>query len=86
METPLPITISDLTRQEQLELWMRRNGWTYKALGRLVRITGANAARRLNSETIPPQHHEEWVKVLPVNLLPPAMYLKPGPKPRPEAA
>lgn len=86
MKSELPVTSIVLTRQEQLVLWMRRNGWTYKALGQLVSMTGANAARRLNSDTIPPHHHEEWSKVLPVDLLPTAMHLKPGPKPRSEAA
>jgi len=82
MESKLPITSIELTRQEHLELWMRRSGWTYKALGELMGMTGVNAAKRLKSDTIPPSHHEIWVRIIPSDLLPQPVYQKPGPKPK----
>ena len=85
MEIRTQVAVIELTRQEQLELWMKRAGVTYRALGSMVGITGGNAARRLNSETIPPGHHGVWSRVVPLDLLPPPLHLKPGRKPRAEA-
>lgn len=85
MKSKSPLTTTELTRQERLELWMKRTGWTYKALGHLLDITGANAGRRLKSDTIPPHHHKIWAQLVPADLLPKAEYQKPGPKPRSEA-
>ena len=82
MESKLPITLIELTRQEQLTVWMNRTGWTFKELGALVGITGINAARRLQGDTIPPPHYEIWVQTIPAELLPESKYQKPGPKPK----
>lgn len=63
---------------------MRRAKLTYKALGEMVGIRGINAARHLRSDTVPPHHHAVWAKVLPVDVLPKPVHLKPGPKPKTE--
>lgn len=84
METKLTLTTIELTRQERLDVWMSRNGVTYKRLGALMGITGANAARLLKAETMPPQRYEQVSKIIPAVLLPKSQYLKPGPKPKTE--
>jgi hypothetical protein len=82
MESQQQVTSIELTRQERLLVWMNRNGITFSALGKLMGITGVNARRRLESDTIPPPHYESWSKIIPADLLPESKYLKPGPKPK----
>ncbi len=84
MESTSQVTPIELTRQERLELHMRRSGLTYRKLGAMTGITGQSAARHLRAETIPPHHHEAWVTVLPAELLPAPAWIKPGPKAKPD--
>ncbi len=82
MQSMKPVTLIDLTRQERLEIEMRRKGLTFKRLGELAGMTGVNAAKHLKSSTIPPRHHAVWSTVLPEDLLPAPVHQKPGPKPK----
>jgi len=82
MKSPLPVTQMNLTRQERLELHMRRAGLTYKQLGRMVGITGMSASRNLRSTTIPPEQYAAWRTVIPADLLPQPVRQKSGPKPK----
>lgn len=86
MESQLPVTLIELTRQERLELWMKRSGWTYVSLGALVGITGVSAKRHLHNDTIPTCRYAVWGKTVPVDLLPRAADLRPGRKPLPVVA
>jgi DNA topoisomerase IB len=80
MESTSQVTPIELTRQERLELHMRRSGLTYRKIGAMTDITGQSAARHLRAETIPPRHHEVWITILPADLLPAPAWIKPGPK------
>jgi len=79
------VTYLDLTRQERLEIWMRRKGLTYTKIGQQLGVAKWAASRMLQAETMPPHHHKRLAgHVIPLDLLPEPVYQKPGPKPKPQ--
>lgn len=77
------ITVTHLSRREKLEVWMRREGVTFVALGRHCGVTPYNVAKLLRQETMPVRRHEQLAAFgVPAELLPAPLDIKPGPKPR----
>jgi len=77
---PTPI---DLTRQECLDLWMRRTGFTFVRLGEICGIHANCVTQHLRAETMPVRHHAALLAAgVPLELLPLALDQKPGPKPK----
>ena len=71
----------DITRQELLLLWMRRNGLTYSTIAQALEVSASTVRAWFEAETIPSWRHESLVKFgIPVNLLPPAVNIAPGPR------
>lgn len=69
------ITLTELTRQERLLIWLRRAGLTNKAIAQATGVKPAAVTRWLESETIPPWRHAQLVELgIPVELLPPAVF------------
>lgn len=78
-------TLSDLTRQERLDIWMRRGGVTFVRLGEICGVHANCAAKLLRQETLPVRHHAALLAAgVPLELLPEALDQKPGPKPKSE--
>lgn len=83
MQSPSTANLTIPTRQERLHLWMRRLGHTYKAWGRLVGVSGHALSKLCGQETMPVHRHAQLRELgVPVDLLPKALDIKPGPKPR----
>lgn len=75
------IAQTDLTRQELLRVWMRRNGLTYAALGRELGVGKTTIKNWFQAERIPAWRHEALVQFgVPVELLPEPINIAPGPK------
>ena len=76
-----------LTRQEQLEIWLKRNKTTYAALARCLGMTRQGTRNLLKSETAPSDRVTQLRTVvidgqrIPEELLPLPLDIKPGPKP-----
>lgn len=73
MQTTIPVTQDQLTRQERLRVWLRRNGKSGAALGKYAHVTTITSCRWLKAESLP------WHKVqvlrdfgIPEELLPAA--------------
>lgn len=69
------------TRQESLRLWLTRNGIRQADIAKAL-DTGANTISRwLRADNIPTWRHQQLVKFgIPVELLPAAVDIPPGPK------
>ncbi len=76
-----------LTRQEQLEIWLKRNKTSYAALARCIGMTRQGMRNLLHGDTAPSDRVTQLRAVvidgqrIPEELLPSPLYLKPGPKP-----
>lgn len=80
-------TITELSRVEKLQVWMTRNGQTFRSLGREIDMSGSCLGRLLRGESMPSWRHRQLLDLgVPEALLPPALDIKPGPKPRAETA
>lgn len=76
-------TLTDLTRQERLDLWMRRTGTTFVLLGEICGIHANCVTSHLRADTMPVRHHAALVAAgMPLELLPDPQDQKPGPKPK----
>ena len=75
-----------LTRQEQLEVWLKRNKATYAALARCLGMTRQGTRNLLKSDTAPSERVTQLRAVvidgqhIPEELLPLPLDIKPGPK------
>lgn len=79
----LHVTYSELTKQEKLQLWMRRAGLTYAELGRKLGLTRAAAARLCKKETAPTRRVTVLKEIgIPADLLPIPLDITPGRKPK----
>ncbi len=87
MEFTSNTNLTQLNRQEALELWKRRNGLSFAEMGRRIGLTGEQVSNLCGSETMPPHRHLQLLGLgIPAELLPPPLYRKPGPKPKIETA
>lgn len=77
------ISLSDLTRQERLVIWLRRAGISNAALARALGTGQATICRWINhADSLPSWRHRQLVEFgIPAELLPPAMDIPGGPKP-----
>jgi len=85
MQLPSVTSLTPVTRQERLELWMRRSAITFLRLGEICGISGVVMSQHLRAETMPVRHHAALLAAgMPAELLPGAQDQKPGPKPKAE--
>ena len=86
MGTMGSITSTDLTRQERLLIWLRRAGITHVDIAKKVGVSSSmSVARWFNAESIPTRRHRQLVDFgIPAELLPPALDINPGPRPKRE--
>lgn len=52
MQTALHVTHSELTRQEELDLWLKRKGSSYAAIGRCLGVSRNSALLFLKGDTL----------------------------------
>ena len=75
--------LSELTREEKLLVWMKRNQESFVTIAKKMHLTRRSIDYLLTSETISPIRHAQLIKIgLPESLLPPPVYKKPGRSPR----
>jgi hypothetical protein len=75
--------LSELTREEKLLVWMKRNQESFVTIAKKMHLTRRSIVYLLTSETISPIRHAQLIKIgLPESLLPPPVYKKPGRSPR----
>ncbi len=83
MEFPIAPNLTPLSRQEALRVWMARNNLTFTEMGRRMDVTANNVSKQCDQDTMPVHRHEQLREMgVPEELLPVALDLKPGPKPR----
>lgn len=76
-----------LTRQEILPIWMRREGLYLSAIAMKIGMTKAGLSNLLRRERIPTRRFNQLRDIgIPEDLLPRAEDIKAGPKPRQQAA
>lgn len=75
--------LSELTREEKLLVWMKRNQESFVTIAKKMHLTRRSIVYLLTSETISPIRHAQLIKIgLPESLLPSPVYKKPGRSPR----
>lgn len=75
--------LTPLTRQEALRVWMGRNGTTFTSMGGSLGISANAVSKLCDNETMPTHRHRQLLELgVPEDLLPQAVDIKPGPKPR----
>lgn len=73
----------DLTRQDMLLIWLKRQGKTQADIARALEVGKVSVSRWMRAETIPVRRHEQLVQLgIPENLLPAPLDITPGPKRR----
>ncbi|MBU1229575.1 MAG: helix-turn-helix transcriptional regulator [Proteobacteria bacterium] len=83
MEFPIAPNLTPLSRQEALRVWMSRNGLTFTEMARRMDVTSNNVSKLCDQDTMPVHRHAQLLGMgVPMELLPEALDLKPGPKPR----
>lgn len=86
MTMPLLVHQTTMTRQEQLDLWVKRQGTSYAALGRILGVTRSGAIALFKGEHAPTERVKQMRAIrvrgqeIPEELLPVALDVKPGPK------
>lgn len=81
--TLIPELISDLTRAEKLEVYMKRKNITFSNIAKSIGVAPASARRMLLNESIPTWRHNQLLAAgIPDVLLPPARDVAPGRKPK----
>ena len=71
----------DLTRQDMLSIWLKRQGMTQADIARALEVGETTVARWMKAESIPEKRHEKLVKLgIPAELLPQPLDITPGPK------
>lgn len=71
----------DITRQDMLCVWLKRNGWTQAEIARALEVGETSISRWMRAERIPEKRHEQLVKLgIPAELLPQPVDITPGPK------
>lgn len=84
MQSTATIPLTSLTRQEQLLIWLRREGMTCKAIAEKLHVGSITSVSRwFSAESIPSWRHRQLVELgIPAVLLPPAVDIPPGPRAR----
>lgn len=68
-------TLTDLTRQETLTIWLRRAGLTPQKIAEQTGVRPGAVYGSLEKATIQPYRHDQLVKLgIPANLLPKPVY------------
>jgi len=81
--TLIPELISDLTRAEKLEIYMRRRKITFSHIAKSIGVTTTSARRMLLNVSIPTWRFNQLLAAgIPEELLPPARDVAPGRKPK----
>lgn len=79
----IPEFISDLTRSEKLEIYMKRKKITFTNIGEAIKVSRTSAYKMLHGEHVSTYRHAQLLKAgIPDILLPPARDIAPGPKPK----
>lgn len=82
MQTTLPLTQTDLTRQERLLVWLRRKGITQRAISVAIGVKDMSVNRWLYAERLPSWRVRQLVAFgIPEDLLPRAEDVACGRKP-----
>lgn len=77
------ISLTDLSREEKLKIWMGRAGVTYRKLAKHLGVGVSSTIALCRGETMPTRRHSQCVDFgIPAELLPEAKDLNPGPKPK----
>lgn len=77
------LTQMNLTRQELLYLWFKRNDVRQKDIAAKIEVTEASFSRMIHAETISTWRHTQLVAIgIPSEFLPPILDKSPGPKKR----
>ena len=77
------MNLTDLTRDEKREIWMKRQGETLESLGAVAGCGFSSLSRHLRNETMPTIYHQRLIAHgMPVDALPEPMDRKRGQKPR----
>ena len=87
MQSALNITLTDLTRQERLSIWLRREGVSVSSIAQRLNVQVMTVSRWLKAERLSSWRHRQLVELgIPAELLPPAVDVAPGPQKRPAMA
>jgi len=87
MQLGIAPTLTELSRQEKLRLWMERAGVTFISLALGVGINPAVLGRQCKQDTMPARNHSALLaQGVPAELLPVPLDQRPGPKPRARCA
>lgn len=71
----------DLTRQDMLSIWLKRQGKTQADIARALEVGEVSVSRWMRAQSIPVKRHEQLVKFgIPAELLPAPVDITPGPK------
>lgn len=87
MSNALLVNKTPITRQEALDLWVKRMGTSYAAFGRLMGVSRAGALGLFRGDRAPVDRVKQMKNIvvkgekIPENLLPKAEDVKRGPKP-----
>lgn len=75
------ITGIELTRQDMLSIWLKRQGKTQADIARALKVGEVSVSRWMRADRIPQWRHEALVKFgIPAELLPEPVNIAPGPK------
>ncbi len=81
MQSMKTVSQNDLTRQERLIIWMRREGHTNTSVARALGVTLSSITRWIAADSISTWRHRQLMDFgFPEDLLPAARDLTPGPK------
>ncbi|WP_019999147.1 hypothetical protein ACQ0P8_06575 [Halodesulfovibrio aestuarii] len=79
----IPEFISDLTRSEKLEIYMKRKKLSFTDIGKAIKASRTAAYKLLHGKSVPTYRHAQLLKAgIPEILIPPALDIAPGPKPK----
>ena len=79
----IPELITDLSRTEKLEIFMKRKQMSFSDIGKAIGVSKASAVRLLRADSVPSYRYAQLVRAdIPAVLLPPAKDIAPGPKPK----
>lgn len=81
MQSTEKLAQMNLTRQELLLIWLRRKGLKYSDIARSLDVSVSTVRAWFEAESIPEWRHNSLVRYgVPVDLLPPAVNIPPGPR------
>lgn len=79
----IPEFISDLTRSEKLEIYMKRRKMSFADIGKAIKASRTAAYKLLHGKSVPTYRHAQLIAAgIPEILIPPARDIAPGPKPK----